>query len=226
MFTSDIRQHYDWILVSDVDEYLMPINWNSTILSSICDIYQPSIVSMALQSMLQTARNRILINFEMLNKSKDIIMSDDKACQLGSSVNIYKWNQCHAISAFILPEKIWTNIPKSDYNFEFPSLRGKFPSIQPDDSLKYRVTQAQEWKSFHNTLITPSLEGTTTYHYNNPLPGGNSILAPRDFHSNSMTLEIAHLKLHCSDYALSILLPDYSLHTLNEAAVNCKQHRK
>lgn len=215
---------YDWVLIHDVDEYVLPVNWDLGTKTSWCKSDEPTLVSVALQSMLDTARSRYLYSYQVMNQSKELVLNAARQCKAGSSMN-YIWSQgeiCRPISAFILPERIWMGAKGSDVVLDLPSLRGRYHSIQPETSIVDKLTQAQEWKSFHCVAHSPVLEGSTTYHYNNIIKTAASVLAPRDFHKEGVSLEIAHYKPRCTEeHCMSLLLPDKLLQQLNDQALRC-----
>ena len=213
------------MLVHDVDEYLIPINWNINTKARWCKADEPTMVSLVLQSMLTTARHRVLYNYKAMNQSSQVWLTTSRECKVGySTQNIWpQGDVCHPVSSFILPERVWMNVKGSDKVLDLPVARGRFHSIQPEDSLVEKLTQAQEWKSFHYVTHTPVLEGTCTYHYNSPFKAAGSVLAPRDYHKEGMSFEIAHVKPTCArSDCVPLLVSDTLLKQLNELSFECK----
>lgn len=165
--------------------------------------------------MQQTATYTDLQNWRTINASRYHPLPAKKPCKFGSSRTVDR-NKCSQILAFIFPVYYWTNPPELNY-FEFmPTKRSIYPSKDAYIMTSHieQGYQVQDWKSIHQTKLTPYLEGIQSMHYGVPHPWGNSILSPRSYHSSGLTFEIQHIKRYCRPEALALLTDDNKMNEL------------
>lgn len=195
MLCLEIHKKYDWLFVLDVDEYIVPLGYQEPD-SRWCDERHPSIISIVIESMVQTvSRLSHMHTWWDLVASRENHTRGEVAqttpCLLGSSFD-NKNGYCRAFTSLELPVYLWLrdSIENSSESL-FPTIRSKFPAPYVFTVVNVEPFHNQRWKSVYQTRYNPLLNGETM-HFNH----GDTwpILVPRKYHGG-MTLELAHNRM-------------------------------